>query len=460
MFCFLWMITGLQAQSALGVVWDPPSNDIQASNEIAFFREHTAELIIMNYPQRDYVLAELTRQGVPYIMDTSLEFVTTSLLDAGSQTLRQQIEDIYRTEHRFEAFEGILLFSHSQSYDKRFVNILTELVVSIGLEDSIRFVERFRSQLRRLDNQSVLGTFFEPKRADVLSLKAFKQAISGTGGFLIVDHEWLKEAINQYPAFGTALKEAESLHQAVIPLPEIPAETPVFHWSVLVLLLLWVSLAININLNPTYKETIPRYFTAHRFFVDDILSYRERSSISAVFLLFQHAVFGGLVTYILAKTFISEEGLQALYYYAPQIAVAGSNYFSLFMVGTILVFIVELIAAFWIYIPNPSLSHFNQVLNMFTWIFHVDFIIVSLMVVLFFAGASAITLTAFAVLYMLFWFASFSITALDSSKRLGVLRTGYLLKTIFLHSLLATLVITLLAIFNDWVEVLDLVFHV
>ncbi len=454
------MITGLQAQSALGVVWNPPPNDIQASNEIAFFRQHTAELIIMNYPQRDYVLAELNRQGVPYIMDTSLEFVTTSLLDAGSQTLEQQIEDIYRNERRFDAFEGILLFSHSQSYDERFESILTELIGSTGLNDSIRFTERFRDQLRRLDDRSVLGEFYEPAQAGPASLKAFKETISGTGGLLIVDHLWLREATNQFPAFGTALKEAGSLHEAIIPLPEIPGETPVFHWSVLVLLLLWISLALNINLNPTYKETIPRYFTAHRFFVDDILSYRERSSISAVFLLFQHAVFGGLVTYIMAKTFISEEGLRALYHYTPQMAVAGRNYFSLFMLGSILVFVVELIAVAWIYLPNPSLTHFNQVLNLFTWIFHIDFILVSLMVVLFFAGASATTLSIFTVFYVVFWFASFNITALDSSKRLGMLRTSYLLKTILLHTVAAMLLIVGLAFFNDWMEILDLVVSV
>ncbi|MEP5835641.1 MAG: hypothetical protein ABJ383_16575, partial [Balneola sp.] len=215
-------------------------------------------------------------------------------------------------------------------------------------------------------------------------------------------------------------------------------------------------LAVNVATNPTYLETIPRYFTAHRFYVGDIMSYRERSSASAVFLLFQHAIFGGLVVYILSKIFISDTGLEALYHHIPYIAVMGKNYFSLFVLSSVLVLIVELIALIWLYVPNKEMTHFNQGLNLFTSIFHLDFIIVTAIVTGYFGDWNTTLISFLALSYLLIWFSSFNITAFDASKRLGMHRNSYLFKTIGLHTLVSGALVVLLVVFNEWWDILKL----
>jgi hypothetical protein len=121
------------------------------------------------------------------------------------------------------------------------------------------------------------------------------------------------------------------------------------------------------------------------------------------------------------------------------------------------VLVVEMIALFWLYFPNKEMSHFNQALNLFTWIFHLDFILVTLLVTVYFSGWSASFLAGIlAITYVLIWFSSFNITALDASKRLGMHRNAYLFKTIGLHTLISGASVAILLFFNGWWDVLRL----
>ena len=122
-----------------------------------------------------------------------------------------------------------------------------------------------------------------------------------------------------------------------------------------------------------------------------------------------------------------------------------------------MILVVEMIALFWLYFPNKEMSHFNQALNLFTWIFHLDFILITLLVTVYFSGQSTSFLASIlAITYVLIWFSSFNITAFDASKRLGMHRNTYLFKTVGLHTLISGVLVILLLIFNGWWDVLRL----
>jgi len=442
MFFGLGISTHLNAQTKVGVRWEIPDENSQVNNQLVFLSAHHIDLIIIDQiPTNSQALA-FEKLNIPFIVDLNNQFLSEKDFNIRSGQL---IADVKSTSSRFDSlvtFSGIVAFKHSTPFHS-LKNVFSEDFIQQG--DSI------------IKSNRTFAKFLPALKVDYKSILHFKSLLDQDFSYLIINFEWLKSTFEEYPEIEDLFLAKENLSSDLIPLPKSPKNKPLVHWSIIVLLLLWISLAVNVGTNPTYLETIPRYFTAHRFFVDDIMSYRERTSASAIFLLFQHAVFGGLVTYVLVKLFISDIGLEALYYHVPYIAVMGQNYFSLFVLSAVVILLVEMIALLWIYIPNKEMTHFNQALNLFTWIFHLDFIFATIIVTAYFAEASSYFIVILSISYLLVWFLSFNITALAASKKLGMNRNAYLIKTIVLHTIASIITIILFIVFNDWWDVLELI---
>jgi hypothetical protein len=447
-FFALLLSVDTKAQTEIGVDWDSSEQIEEFKNKLELFKELNAAFIILDRKTSVEYFQVLEEHEIPFLLRLNNRFITQAQFKADSSSYLDDLNSIAAFDSS-NFFKGFILFSDS---DVSPFSINTDVKV---------YFEQNQTLLSSSTNNTFSETpvFFSSPRADAKSIYEFRSK-STEHSIVIVDDEWLKLIVEEFPELRNTFSFRSGFDPHLIALPQLLKESPTLHWSIVVLLLLWISLAINVATNPTYLETIPRYFTAHRFFVDDIMSYRERSSVSGVFLLFQHAFFGGLIVYILSKTFISSTGLEALYYHLPYIAILGQNYFSLFGLSSLLIFVIELIAVMWIYFPNKGMSHFNQALNLFTWIFHLDFLLVTLLITLFFSGASSTTLSIFACIYVLIWFSSFNITAFDASKRLGMTRNKYLFNTIVLHTIVSGSVLVLLVIYNRWLDLLKLIISV
>ena len=445
-FIALFVCSHSYAQKSIGIDWVTPSNINAFEDDLEFFKKLNTSLLIIEHPLTKTEIDVIDRFSISYFVRLDNRFITQNQFKKDSISFVESIQNSTSLYDSSLSFQGVIAFSNSDidpfsvNYDSNFYFDSSDTLESVS-------------------SASVKAVFFRPKNNDSKSIHTFKKRLS-ENSVLIVDSNWLKYAIEESPVLEEIFASDSELNPDLIPLTKLPNQLPVIHWSIVVLLLLWISLGVNVGTNLTYLETIPRYFTAHRFFVDDIMSYRERSSKSALFLLFQHAIFGGLVVYILAKIFVSTTGLEALYYYLPYLGIMGKNYFSLFVLTSVVVFIVELGAVLWLYLPNKEMTHFNQPLNLFTWIFHLDFILVTLMVTAYFAESSPTIITILAACYLLIWFSSFNISAFDASKKLGMFRNAYLIKTIGIHTLLSGALIALLFIFNGWWDLLKLVVSV
>ncbi len=434
------------AQKKVAVNWEKPADSEAFNRDLDFFGNHNVSYLFVSHPLTADEIAALDSAGIPFFVKLDHKFVTENDFINNSDQYLKSVNDAKALYGSSSAFNGIVAFSNS---------IISQDVLMIDDED---FLEIKDQKIHSVTiHPTSLFTFFEPQGSLEQSLSDFKNQLSENDLSVIIDDEWLQRILLEFTYLDPVLTSENGINPEEIAIPALPAQFPSIHWSILVLILLWISLAVNVATNPTYLETIPRYFTAHRFYVDDIMSYRERSSGSAVFLMFQHAIFGGLVSYILAKMFISDIGLEALYYHLPYLAVMGENYFSLFVLTSVLVLIVELIALIWLYAPNKEMTHFNQGLNLFTSIFHLDFILITLMITVYFSEwNSSFLVGILAITYVLIWFSSFNITAFDASKRLGLHRNSYLFKTIGLHTLVSGALVMLLILFNEWWDVLEL----
>lgn len=447
--CALFTFSSLNtvfAQHSVGIDWDAPKNLIEFEQELSFYKQHNISFLIVGSSLTDEKIALIDKIQIPYLIRLDNKFLTKNEFTADSVSLVKSIQQQAARYDSSSAFKGVIAFSHSYTPDV--FNIEKVSMYKIQADS----LKAFRGDNDLLDT----AFFLDPKNDSPSSIHTFKQKLA-TNPVLIVDSNWLATVFDEFPGFKRSFLAEGGINPDIIPLPKAPGERPLVHWSILVLVILWASLAVNVATNPTYLETIPRYFTSHRFFVDDIMSYRERSSASAIFLLFQHTLFGGLVTYILAKIFISSIGLEALYVHLPYLGIMGQNYFSLFVLSSVLILAVELIAVLWIYFPNKEMTHFNQALNLYTWIFHLDFILVTLIITAYFAEWSSTLIVVLSVSYLLIWFSSFNITAFDASKRLGMSRNFYLFKTIAFHSVVSGLLVALLIIFDGWWDLMGLV---
>ena len=431
------------AQKKVAVDWEKPADSEAFNSELDFFSNHNVSYLFVSHPLTADEIPSLDSAGISFFVKLDHKFITENEFINNSDQYLKSVNEAKAYYDSSSAFNGIVAFSQSVIAPNVFPNagileIKGNTVYSVNTEPQPLF------------------SVFETSDSYAESLSRLKEQLINSELILLLDGEWYKSVLAQNADLKSTFEGTSGMDPKTIAVPDIPDQTPLIHWSVLVLVLLWISLAVNVASNPTYLETIPRYFTAHRFYVDDIMSYRERSSASAVFLLFQHAIFGGLVVYILSKIFISDTGLEALYHHIPYIAVMGKNYFSLFVLSSVLVLIVELIALIWLYVPNKEMTHFNQGLNLFTSIFHLDFIIVTAIVTGYFGDWNTTLISFLALSYLLIWFSSFNITAFDASKRLGMHRNSYLFKTIGLHTLVSCALVVLLVVFNEWWDILKL----
>jgi hypothetical protein len=157
-----------------------------------------------------------------------------------------------------------------------------------------------------------------------------------------------------------------------------------------------------------------------------------------------------------AQILFSDHGIEAFFHHLPFFAITGSNYFSFFFFGLILILLTQIVALLWLYLPAKSLGHFSQAINLYAGSFYVDFFIITLMVTLFTAEIGTSITLMLAVIYVLIWFFAFNLAAFDASRNMGSGRIFYLLLTIGLHTILSFAALLLILLNTDIIEILDL----
>jgi hypothetical protein len=455
------------AGPALGVYWDPPSSPTEIRQELQEFRELGIRFIETDRSFNGSVIDSASAYGFDILIRSDKEFLISSVVASSRNELLSEYQALKATYSQYPRVRGIGLYSHSESFDTDFIEtfqFITEQLrdstspdfyeITTGAFNAVDFgITEYRYGDIPSNSGSILFTADYSREGFVAVDRLFKENI----GLLIFDASWLLEAVDDYPPFEQSLREYADTGEWVFPLPEVSETATSFNWLVLIFILIWISVAVHIRTVATYSSLVMRYFTGHRFFVDDIMRYRERSAASGIFLFFQHAAFTGLVAAIFGEMFISDTGIRALFHYLPQFAITGQNHFSIFLGGFLIACLVQVVGLAWLYFPSKSMNHFSQVITLYTWIFHLDFIIVSIMLVTYLTGGSSTFILILSALFILIWLTSFLLTSLDSSKYLMQKRLSYILYTFGLHALVNVAVLILILMSPVILDVIELV---
>lgn len=253
---------------------------------------------------------------------------------------------------------------------------------------------------------------------------------------IVLPSEWFFDRLEHQPELEYVISSYIDGSRVAFPLPAESEEITGMNWGVLLLFLIWMSVFMHLKFQPIYSQSLPRYFFSHTFLVLDVMEHRIRNSVSGFIVLIQHALLTGLFFYVSAEILISETGLNLLVHYFPYLFPFANPLLSLFFMGVILAFILQLISVFWIYILNREMKYLRQTLNLYSLPLHINLLTVTLLVVFNQVGLGEFWMAALSILFAVVWFCSFNMAAIDGAKFLSRYKFLNILLTVGLHTLL------------------------
>lgn len=430
-------------RTSLGISFPNNLTELQIINSIPELRDLGIEIIELQHPVSKNLIKKISEFSLELWIRTDLKFLTQSEIN-NSENVMNSLASYVETYSSFPTISRIGLTSYSSTLDSQKIKELhaftsdssSTLFYEVNTISNSNFLTIINARSYPITpNQS----FFLFEAPYLLKDLPILKSINTDGAHgIIFDYFWLVEAMESQSYLSESLRAYADSDDTKLLLPNSETSNPknIPNWPTIILLLLWLSIGLHIKLNPTYRSLIVRYFTSHNFFVDDIMSYKERSTTIGLILITQHAFFTGLVIYILSSTFVSDKGLEAFFFHFPVVAVFGANYFTLFAIAVITTFILCFIGLLWLYTPSKSMKYFSQVLSLYSWIFHIDFILVSCGLILLITEASNTTILLLVVAHFLIWFIGFIFAAYDSSNYLTHGKITYLFATVGLSLLL------------------------
>lgn len=458
----VWIVLFLPVagNAQLGIVWDPPPENAAAQEQLRLFIR--SGISVIEVPAGyDIPYSPADSGKVQYWIRGGKEYLTFKEIREQQKEIRAQVTSML-SEYRNNAAVshiGVIRQSHTQHpMSKPVFDDIREQLLQDDL--SIVLYETRRQEFLSVSDTSRLAYVLDQgnyERSDLIAFSDSLDAFLDRSEIMFIRGDWYLDAAEDFQELPLQLDLRLQNESAFLALPEITKESPAFDAGVLLLILLWGTVAVLIVYYPTYRPMLVRYFGAHSFYVDDIIQYRERAAASGVVLVSIHAVCGALIYSIGFTELLSPQSGSALFHHAPALTVFGDTTASIFADAFVLILLVELIALAWLYLPNRELTHFSQVINLYSWIFHVDIILATLTVTFAASGASTFWILSAVLIYTLIWFLAFNIGAIDASRALSNGKNLYLILTIGLHSIISITLVVLVFVLAEVRSVIELI---
>lgn len=465
-FVLLLSSSKVQAQTSLGVIIDGSEQTALNAREFEFFEELGVSHIEVVRPSNSQLLDVLRDYDFTIYVNLGYRFLTLDELTENKTQLIESYSSLLDELQVYTNIYSIGLLENSQMHNAEFEANFKEILGELQEQTNLTFYYTQNGLRFYFENtEQIIGQTFQDEDFELNDLHSFDNkyselvSLANFEQILFVHSDWLFQAIEEYPPFRESLTIYHATGNWVFPNPQTDpkSQSISFHWIIIVLLFLWVLLAAQVKYLPYTRPMILRYFFAHRFYVDDIIQYRERNAVAGLSLIFSHALFGGIVFYVLGNILLSQNGLQALYHHYPILSAFGDRYMSLFFTGSICVLGLELLALLWLHLPAKNLQSISQTINLYSGIFFINYLLITLAVTLFIQETNYSNfLLTLCIIYFIIWYASFNITAINISKNMGGNRFIYLTLTIGLHTVISAVFLFLILSTDSLMEILHL----
>lgn len=455
-------------------------NTALTSEQLQRVREIGIDLLEISFPT-----SIPTSELEPFylLLDTEIDFTIENEVEADQDLILNSIQLSYNTvpSELRDNIAAIKVFdfpadfsaSFSSSTDSLFFKLSESIDKPLYYQSAFSAPEypvhnvNFRSNRITAKTDSSSSTFspilfFEPASNHVASLNELQALLNWSlnqpESLVIIPADWFLSQIESQSSFSMIISSYLEEESVDFPMPAQTSESSDANWPIILLLLVWASFVLHYKYQPMYKSTLPRYFFYHSFFVHDVKQQRIRSALPGIIVLLQHTFITGLLFYMLADGFISDLGLQSLSYHYSALFFSGFEELSIFILGVLFSLLFHIVSIAWLYLPNKKLKRLTQVVNLYSWPFHINLIIATIAFYIIKVLSAEDWAIATVIVYFFFWFCGFIVAAFDSARFLNKFRVPNLFLTVGLYFLLIIASLILAIFLPDIYQPLEMAF--
>lgn len=414
----------------------------------------------------------------------NIQFPTTSSFSNPDSALINNIQQKASVFLSQPSVRGIQLFSFGAVWNPGFSQVLAPFAKQLTQN---RQVELYYTSRQTTANNlsiidfSIIDIYVTPKNIDSFSvpnhsgiggyvyspaaelekyITPFKKFLNKTANApsktIFLHSDWLAATLEKHTSFSKKLRALATEREAVLPLPEeaLPSpESPVM--PIILLLLVWGSIGLHYNSSPLYRKSIFRYFTSHKFFIDDIFHRHIRSPFPAISIIVQNSVLISVSILVTFLSLFSRLGQSSFFHHFPGTAILGNTPYSIFtwaLLGTLLIPCISIV---WHYISNKSLTSFTQIATIYGWPLQLNFLFCTVAITLFASGGSSMLITICTVLAVTVFLLSFLFTSIDTF-RFAKSKVGHQFKTSIPYFIIIGSLIGWMLSYQHWIEAIQL----
>jgi hypothetical protein len=435
----------LHAQRSVGVKWEMPENQKAAMSQLQQYHELGISIIEVQSPLSSPVWREINRLEFEVYGNLGIRFPTTSTFSEPDSSLINSIQNKASAYLSQSSVTSINLFEYGAIHNSPFFKALEPIARQLK---SRRQTDLYFTS-RRLSTQDISSSdfimwdlFVTSKNIDTLSipqgstigayiyspsedlygyLTPFKKFLDLTSSTsekpIFIYQDWLNSTLAKYPDFPKTLRSVISKPDPVFPLPKesIP-NGPASVLPILMLLLIWGTVALHFNSSPLYRKSLFRYFTAHKFFIQDIFQRHIRSPFPALLIILQNVFLLSTCVFATYSAVLSPLAKEALIYHFPLLSTFGNSPLSIFIWTIILTLAISFLSIMWLYLGHKRISSLTQTTTIYAWPQQLNILLGTLVITLFSADASHTLIVIFTVFAVLIFILSFLLTSIDTAR--------------------------------------------
>lgn len=458
------------AQRTLGVQWEVPENTNTAIEELQKFEEAGISVIELSLPVSSDIWAQIDEQGFIVYGNLNIEYPTTGTFSTPDSAFITSIQEQVSTLLSKSSVQAIGLAEYGAVHSSEFRGAAASFATQIkqaGIAEvyftasadqplpeeslfadfiiqEVKITPQNAGKLSTPNSNFIRGYQFAPSPELENKLTVFKDFLSSTGSTpVFVKGSWLLRMIETHPQFKSMLHSIATNSEAIFPVPEetipSPQKSP---FPVILLLAIWTTVALHYNSSPLYRKSLFRYFTSHRFFIEDVFRRRHiRSAYPALILLLQNSFMVALTIFIASDTILTSRGFDALAHYFPTVTMMGSSPLGLAGWAFILSILITLISIIWLFISNKKISSFTQIATVYAWPLHLNLLICTIGIAFYVSGVSGFTIAMLALLAIGIQLMSFIVSSFDAFRSVVSGSLVFLCVTSGIYLLLISLLI-------------------
>ncbi len=460
LFILLISNAAVHAQRTIGVDWQVPEDSQKAVQQLEQFDNLGISIVKLTPPLPSNVWDTVNELDFSIYGNVGITYPRTKTFANPDSSFINVIQEQSSLLLSNPSVKAVGLFSYGPIQQKKFRTAIKPFISelkktgihtiyaaistrqtlpkdSLGVDFIIRDISVSPRNINNfsVDDGTKIGAYqYYPSASLKKYITPFKQFIDATAENpqkpIFVSSKWLLSAIETHPSFTTTIQSLTTEADPIFLMPEesLPAsqQSPV---PIILLLIIWASVALHYNSSPLYRKSVFRYFNAHKFFIDDIFQRHIRSVLPAIILIFQNAVLMAAILFAFVKSTVSPLGLDALFSHFSFLGLFGKGAGSLAIWMALFSLFIAFSSIIWLYISHKRINSLTQIAIIYAWPLQLNLLSATILIVLFASGATIWLITVTGVLALLIQLLSFVITSFDTARFVPSYTLLYILLT-------------------------------